>query len=299
MSVYASLQYIFDNFYSPLEIIRNVLFGKREPFCERYGKWAVITGSSDGIGKEYAMNLARKGMNIMLISRTEAKLIQVSKEIKSKYSVQVKWIAIDFSSSSQIYEKIEQNLTGIEIGMLVNNVGMVHDHPLPLEKLSKQDIEQSITVNIFPLVMLTYMLVPQMKERCRGIVVNISSSSGHLPLPYLQMYSASKSFVNSFTLSLQQELRGTGVECQLVTPMFVNTSMTEKWQSMGFWKLLASNVKRYTRMAVWTIGKTDNTTGYWYQALQITLLRIPPRWMLTTLDGFLFRYLINRNKKQS
>ncbi|XP_058832488.1 very-long-chain 3-oxoacyl-CoA reductase-like isoform X2 [Topomyia yanbarensis] len=269
VGVYASVQYLFDNLYSPFEIIWNVLFGKREPFYERYGKWAVITGSSDGIGKEYAMNLARKGMNIMLISRTDAKLVQVAKDIKSKYKVEVKWIAVDFSASAQVYEKIQQELAEIEIGMLVNNVGMAHEHPLSLEQLSKRDIEQSITVNIFPTVMLTYMILPQMKLRHRGIVVNISSSSGHLPLPYLQMYSASKSFVNSLTLSLQQELRGTGVECQLVSPMFVNTNMTEKWQSMGFWKLVTSDVERYARMAVWTIGKTEVTTGYWYHALQL------------------------------
>lgn len=107
----------------------------------------VITGSTDGIGKEYAKELAKRGINIVLISRTESKLIEVANEIgksfddsnqnmqcdcheeiqiklffdcfsESLYPVKTKWIAADFSKGEAIYEHIEQQLTGLPIGIL-------------------------------------------------------------------------------------------------------------------------------------------------------------------------------------
>lgn len=291
VGVYACVQYLFVNLKSPVEILYELCFRKQEPFSKRYGQWAVITGSSDGIGKEYAKNIARKGMNLVLLSRTASKLSALAEEIRSKYRVEVKWMAVDFAEGAPIYDRIRRELEGLEIGMLVNNVGVIHDNPVPLEALSLQDLDQSLIVNVYPTIRLTHMLLPEMKRRRRGIVVNVTSASGFVPIPYIQLYSASKTFLHSLTESLQQELRGTGVECQLVTPMMVDTNLNKQWQSLDFWRLITVDVESYTRMAVWMIGKTEATSGYWYHALQLTLMRIPPRWTLPVCKRIFLRYL--------
>lgn len=94
----------------------------------KLGKWAVVTGATDGIGKAYAEELARQGFAIVLISRTQEKLDEVSKAIESKYNVETKTISADFGSVD-IYSKIESGLAGLEIGVLVNNVGVSYSYP--------------------------------------------------------------------------------------------------------------------------------------------------------------------------
>lgn len=82
---------------------------------------AVITGSSDGIGKEYAINLAREGLNLILISRTGAKLAQLADNIRSQYDVQVRWIAVDFAEGDDVYDRIQKELANVDLGILGND----------------------------------------------------------------------------------------------------------------------------------------------------------------------------------
>ncbi|XP_053692406.1 17-beta-hydroxysteroid dehydrogenase type 3-like [Sabethes cyaneus] len=232
LGVYASVIYFYECARSPLAILWSVIFPNRKPLSERYGPWAVITGSSDGIGKQYAINLASKGMNVFLISRTESKLSELAEQIRSQYSVDVQWMAIDFSQGVEIFETIRKSLSGLTIGILVNNVGVAQDGFFEFERSPIQDVQQTISVNITAATMMTHMLLPEMKQRRRGLIINISSCAGLAPMPYLALYGASKAFLTSFTAALSQELRDSGVESQLVTPMFVRTNINEYLHSV-------------------------------------------------------------------
>ncbi|XP_055599097.1 very-long-chain 3-oxoacyl-CoA reductase-like [Uranotaenia lowii] len=276
---------------SPIHLIWNVLTSEKKALSDRYGKWAVITGSSDGIGKEYAKNLAEAGMNVFLISRTPEKLEEVAKQIRAKSSVEVRLLAIDFSHGYQVYDKIREAITGLEVGILVNNVGVVHEHPLPVEQIPLPDVQQSFSVNMIPTVMLCHMVLPEMKRRRRGIVVNVTSGAGLIAIPFASLYCSSKAFAINFTNALQKELKGTGVECQLVIPLFVSTVMSAQWHSMLFWKLLGVEVQRFTRSAVWMIGKVQLTTGYWYHAMQSTIFLCLPDWMLNVIADISMRLM--------
>ncbi len=90
-----------------------------------YGGWAVVTGSTDGIGKEYAHAIAKRGMNVVLISRNETKLRAVADEISRSSGVTVKWIVADFTGGRETIAQIELELKKYEVGLLVNNVGVV------------------------------------------------------------------------------------------------------------------------------------------------------------------------------
>ncbi|XP_055643605.1 putative steroid dehydrogenase 4 [Toxorhynchites rutilus septentrionalis] len=291
VGAYACVLYLYKHFKSPLCLIWSVLFRKKVPLKERYGRWAVITGASDGIGKEYAKNLARHGLNLMLIARTESKLVKLAEEITSKFGVEVRWIAVDFSNDSEKdYERLERKLSGIEVGILVNNVGMLHKHPAKFEEIPLNEVQESLTVNISPSLRLTHMILPEMKRRRRGILINVTSIAACAAMAYASMYSASKAFMNNFSFALQEELRGSGVECQLLSPMFVNTTLNSQWQKFGFWRLFFVGVKSYARKAVWTLGKTSFTTGHWYHALQMTLFRSPPKWAMERLITYTLRF---------
>lgn len=141
IGVYVALVWAYNNF---LESLLSLLWGTIRSYAIwerlsiRYGAWAgkfqmnsqilncnmricfatVVTGATDGIGKCYAEELARKGLKVMLISRSESKLIKVADEISQKYGVETRWIAVDFSDGPRIYDDLREKLASIDIGIL-------------------------------------------------------------------------------------------------------------------------------------------------------------------------------------
>jgi len=241
-----------------------------------YGKWAVVTGSTDGIGKGYAKELARRGMNVFLISRTQIKLDETAKEIKtSSNNVEVKTLAFDFGSATlQSYETIKSALSGLEVGVLVNNVGIANDCPdyflqhQGAEKLWKNMID----INCFAATEMTYIVLPQMVQRHKGVVINVSSAAGFVPTPLFSVYSATKTFVNFFTRGLISEYSDSGVIFQCVHPYYVATKMSKIKRPSFF----APDPNYYANSALNTVGIESQTVGCLSHAIQHALLQFLP-----------------------
>ncbi|XP_025043679.1 17-beta-hydroxysteroid dehydrogenase type 3 isoform X2 [Pelodiscus sinensis] len=160
-------------------------------FFRSMGEWAVITGAGDGIGKAYSFELAKRGLNIVMISRTLEKLQKVATEIEQATGRNVKIIQADFTKD-YIYENIKKSLQDLEIGILVNNVGMLHN-PLPCRFLNAAETDENlINCNIISITKMTQIILKQMKTRQKGLILNISSGFGAFPYPLYTMYSASK-----------------------------------------------------------------------------------------------------------
>uniref|UniRef100_A0A8C6JVB2 Uncharacterized protein n=1 Tax=Melopsittacus undulatus TaxID=13146 RepID=A0A8C6JVB2_MELUD len=201
------------------------------------GAWAVVTGATDGIGKAYAEELARRGMKVVLISRSKEKLDKVASEIREKYQVETKVIVADFGETQDIYTRIKAGLEGLEIGVLVNNVGISYAYPeyfLDLPDLDKT-IDQMTNINILSVCKMTRLVLPGMLERSKGVVLNIASAAGAYPTPLLTLYSATKS----------------------VLPYFVATKMS-KIRKPTFDK---PSPETYVRAALGTVGLQSRTNG--------------------------------------
>jgi 17beta-estradiol 17-dehydrogenase / very-long-chain 3-oxoacyl-CoA reductase len=117
--------------------------------------------------------------------------------------VKTKIIAVDFGMSREIYDVIRKELEPLDVGILVNNVGRFHDYPDTLDKISEDLIWDVININIGAVTILSRMIIPKMKQKRKGIIVNVSSGTEIQPLPLATVYGASKTFNKYFTLGLQ------------------------------------------------------------------------------------------------
>ncbi|PSN44936.1 Inactive hydroxysteroid dehydrogenase-like protein 1 [Blattella germanica] len=212
--------------------------------------FSVVTGSTDGIGKAYALELAKRGVNIVLISRTQSKLDAVAFEI-------------------------------------VNNVGKQYAYPMYLGEVPEQELWDIVNINIGATTMMTRLILPQMQARRQGAIINVSSGSELQPLPLMTVYAASKVFVRSFSEALRYEYQRDGITIQHLSPLFVNTKMNAFSHRLQETSLFVPNATTYARNAVNTLGRVNATTGYWAHGLQYFITDIPPVWVRTYIGGLM------------
>ncbi|KAG5674671.1 hypothetical protein PVAND_004624 [Polypedilum vanderplanki] len=275
---------------------------ERKSFSEKYGEWAVITGSSDGIGKQYAKELAKKGMKIVLISNVEKDLIKVKEEIEQEHSVEVKYIFADFSKGKEVYEELKKELLSLDIGILINNVGIFHEYPNYFDLISEDLIWKLLEINVKATTMMSRMIIPQMKSKKRGLIINISSVIATCPMPLATIYSASKLYVHFFTLALRKELEKYGVQVQLISPSLVATKINSFSKFLETKSFIIPDAETFAKNAVFTFGKTSQTTGYWKHALLAAFCKLGSQAMNTFCFhevGKIVREEYLRNKKTS
>ncbi|XP_058820893.1 17-beta-hydroxysteroid dehydrogenase type 3-like [Topomyia yanbarensis] len=278
IGIYALTVWIYETFKSPI----GILWGLSKQcicdvnFTERYGQWAVISGGSDGIGRQYARFFARKGLNIVIIALPDEILKQTAEEIESTFHVQVKQISADFSKGFELSDYLKNELDDLDVGVLVNNVGVANTLPVYYETCALSLYQRMVNVNINAAVILSHIILQRMKQRRRGLLINIASVAGLRPLPLGLMYSATKAFMASFSNALREELADFGIECQTVTPYFVATSMTEELRVDRFLRIISSDVETYGKFLTMIVGKTAQTTGYWLHGLTLTAINLLP-----------------------
>lgn len=227
---------------------------------KKQGQWAVITGCTDGIGKSFAEELAKLGIDVVLISRTKSKLDALAAEIEEKYKVNTKVIEADFAEGNSVFSTIEKQLYGLDIGVLINNVGLSYPHPeyflgLPNHDKVYNDIVQ---LNVITTLAMCQIVMPTMVENKRGVVINVSSTAAHIPSPLLTVYGASKMFVSKFSADLGIEYKKYGITVQCITPGYVATKMSKIKKAT--W--MAPSPTTYVKKALQTVGIESHTTGY-------------------------------------
>ena len=233
---------------------------------KKLGAWAVVTGATDGIGKAYAFELAKMGMNLVIISRTESKLQDVKKEIDAKnYGSEVKYLVCDYSNfDTKARSAIEKELKDMDIGVLINNVGASYRYPRYFHELPREEMQHLMTMNIDSTVWMTEMVLKGMVERKKGTVVNLSSAAArNYAVPLLSEYSACKAFIEKFTTSLNAEYIDQGITFQCQSPFFVATKLAKMRKSF-----LVPSPKEYVDCAIKWVGyPQDIVSPFWVHAL--------------------------------
>ncbi|KAK9462446.1 uncharacterized protein V1516DRAFT_155907 [Lipomyces oligophaga] len=215
------------------------------------GAWALITGASDGIGKEYSFQLAKAGFNIFLVSRTESKLVALADEIKAKYAVETKYQAIDFATpTADDYSKLAATVSLIDVGVLINNVGQSHSIPVPFAEVDEVELTEIISINDLATLKVTRIVLPKMIAAKRGLILTMGSFGGYLPTPYLSVYSGSKAFLQQWSSALATEVKSQGVDVEFVLSYLVTSAMSKIKRT----SLMIPNPKSFVKSTLTSIG---------------------------------------------
>ncbi len=188
---------------------------------------ALITGSSAGIGREFARQLAGRAKSLILIARREQRLSELRDELNQQYpNVAVSVRKTDLADLAHLNELLAWlDREKIDVDLLINNAGLGDSGAFSTSDPVRN--EQMMLVNIVALTTLTRHLLPQMVARRRGGILNVSSSAGFLPIPDFAVYAATKAYVTSFSEALRAELRRTGVSVCALCPGPVHTEFQE------------------------------------------------------------------------
>jgi short-subunit dehydrogenase len=180
-------------------------------------KITLITGGSSGIGKAFAQRLASEKHNLVLVARSEEKLIALCKELSMKHQITATYIAVDLTQvgSDQIIADEVSN-KNFEVDWLINNAGSGSGGDL--FEYSLNDYQNMMQLNMNGMVALTYRFLPKMRASKKGTIINVGSMAGFNPIPYMNIYAASKGFVKYFTQALWEENRLFGVRVMLLCP---------------------------------------------------------------------------------
>ncbi|KAL4066299.1 hypothetical protein V8B97DRAFT_2025464 [Scleroderma yunnanense] len=274
IGIFTITRFLFRTFLALVETL--VLPGKSlKKFGAGKGAWAVVTGASDGLGKEFALQLASAGFNILLVARNQAMLSDVADEIarRTEGRAESKIYLIDFvRNDPNTLNGLEILLRSLDVGVLVNNVGLSYSLMSYFVESREQENDDIITVNINAMLRVTRAILPGMVQSKRGLILNIGSFAGLIPTPLLAIYSGSKAFVSTFTSALAEEVKKHNIIVQYLNTYYVVTKMSNIRKS----SFMVPMPDAYVHAALSKIGlacgaaMTDspNTlTPYWSHAL--------------------------------
>jgi short-subunit dehydrogenase len=186
----------------------------------------LITGASSGIGAAFARKFGALGRNVFLVARSEEKLITICNELGRMSGIRAQYFPIDLQepdAPARLFEETKKR--GLEIDMLVNNAGFGS-----MGYFDKLDLDRELEIielNVTALIDLTYRFLLPMRKRKQGTIINVASTAGFQPVPFMATYAASKAFVLTFSEALSEENRPFGVHVMALCPGVTETNFFE------------------------------------------------------------------------
>lgn len=243
------------------------------------GKWAIVTGASKGIGREYSRLLAAQRVNILLIARSENLLNELSKELIENHGVKCFVFAIDMTEAD-FMNKLDGFLTdkNLYIDIVINNAGFgVYDEFVESDLSRTLDM---MNLNMNAQVEMTYYFLKKMKEKNEGMIQLVASIASYFPTPLYSVYGATKSFLRHFGISVNYELRNTNIHMSVLNPGVTDTDF---FQAAKQKLSLSQKVTKMSPRSVAEYGLgqllRNNSTclpGIWNQLTAYIFSRIMP-----------------------
>ena len=249
----------------------------------------LITGASSGIGEVFARKLAARGHNLLLVARSEDKLITLCNELGRIKNTHAQYIAMDLSEPDaplRLFAEAERR--GLEIDFLINNAGFGS-----MGEFTQLDLERElgmIDLNVRSLVELTQRFLVPMRERKSGSIINVASTAGFQPVPYMATYAATKAFVLSFSEALWEENRPHGVKVMALCPGVTETNFFDaaKIQKPPARVVQTPEAVVETALRALARGKSSVISG-WSNFMMVESERLVPRTLVLRVAGMALR----------
>jgi short-subunit dehydrogenase len=252
----------------------------------------IVTGGSEGIGRAIARRFAARRHDLLLIARNEPKLREAAAELRKDFNVAVHILALDITST-QAPNEIDAAVAkaGGHAHILVNNAGIGLSGAFAEQ--TREEIERLLDLNIKALTVLTHHVLPGMRQRHTGGVINLASLGGYAPGPWQAAYYASKAYVLSFSEALAAEVAADGVRVCAVAPGPVNTAFHERMGAETAWYRRLVPPLRPETVAWWTdrgfaLGLRVIVPGLTNMLMSLALQLVPHR-ILVPIVGWLLR----------
>ena len=252
-------------------------------------KTTLITGASSGIGEVFARKLAAQGHNLLLVARSEDKLINLCNELGRSESTHAQYVAMDLSerdAPAQLFA--ETQARELEINFLINNAGFGS-----MGDFSTLDLDHElnmIDLNVRSLVELTHRFLVPMRERKRGSIINVASTAGFQAVPFMTTYAATKAFVLSFSEALAEENRPFGIKIMALCPGVTDTNFFEAAKIQRPPARISQTPEAVVETALRALarGKSSVISG-WTNFMMVQSERLTPRSVVTRIAGTMMR----------
>lgn len=262
-------------------------------------KYTLITGASMGLGKEMAIECARRGRNLILVALPGRNLKQLCDELERSFGILAIARECDLTSEQELNDLVKEIITNYSVDQLINNAGV--GGTARFEESTPEYLDRIIHLNIRATTMMTRMMLPELKAHNKSLIMNIASVAAFGPLPFKTIYPASKAFIYSFSRSLSTELRGTGVQVVVVTPgpIVTNPDVAMRIIKQGalgrIGLLTAGNI---TRLALDGAekGKEVIVPGFMNRLNRFVGWLTPESWRLSLMDKVLQKELSEQVK---
>ena len=251
-------------------------------------QWALVTGATAGIGESFTRLLASKGYNIALVARDEARLHERAAGLREKYGIQTFVLPADLATKSGV-KSVEKYIQSYEIEVLINNAGFGINKAFTVSDLG--DEQDLLNLLVRAPMRLMHVILPGMKERKSGTIINVSSVAGFIAGG---TYSAAKSYLTVLSESLNTELKGTGVIVSALCPGFTRTEFHQRgrMKMKGLPSFMWLNADKLVAQS-WKDAQAHQPVSVpgWQYKLLVAIISIAPR-------SFVRQIGMNVRKKQ-
>jgi len=252
-------------------------------------KATLITGASSGIGETFARKLAAQGHDVLLVARSEDKLIALCNELGLNHNVRAQYLVADLSQPDAPARLLEETRErNLEIDLLINNAGFGS-----MGEFGKLDLNRElnmIDLNVRSLVELTHLFLQPMRQRGSGSIINVASTASFQPVPFMATYAATKAFVLSFSEALWEENRTYGVKVMALCPGVTETGFFDASRMKRPPGRISQTSEQVVDVALRALkrGKSSVISG-WPNRITVETERVVPRSLILRVVGAIMR----------
>ncbi|GAW79835.1 steroid dehydrogenase [Plasmodium gonderi] len=296
------LKNVFYILYGLLNYIKCKIFAKK---LRSFGDTVIITGCTDGIGKSLAYSLINENVNLLLISRNEDALKNMKNDLLERnkdYKGHIDYVTFDYNENNfSSYKTIQDKVENLDVGILINNVGVSYPHPLYFHEMDIQLIEQLVNVNLLSSYYMTKLVLPGMMRKKEGLILYTSSGAATLQsAPLYTIYASVKEAICSFANSLSAELKEHNIQVQCHVPLFIVTKLSKVRKS----SLFVPTADVYAESAIKKMKEGNIipcnviTSPYLFHKIQIYLYKTIPKFLFDTMSMITLKSVRQRALKK-